>query len=249
MDIAGEVVVVGADVDGFAPGDRVVAMLGSRFGGHAEYATVKSTDAIAAIPASMSFADAVALVFGGITARAFLRQAGIEPGTRVLVNGASGAVGTAAVQLAKVAGAHVTGVSSRANHALVTSLGADRALDYVTHDFATDGSTYDVVVDCVGNAGVQRVRTTLNRGAAVLLVAASLRSLLSARRQSRRLGITVVTDPGPYRGADLEHVVDLAAHGRFTPVIDRTLPFERIVDAHRRVDGGRKRGSVVVTIP
>jgi NADPH:quinone reductase-like Zn-dependent oxidoreductase len=249
MDVAGDVVAVGDGVEGFAPGDAVLAMLGSRFGGHAEYAILKATDAVAAAPGSMPASEAVALVFGGITARAYLRQAAVDPGARVLVNGASGAVGTALVQLAKAAGAHVTGVSSAANHALVTSLGADRVIDYATHDFAADGSTYDVIADCVGNAPVARVHGSLEPGGAALLVAADLGSLLAAPRQARRHGITVVTGPGPYRADDLEQVVALAERGAFRPVVDRTFPFEQIAAAHRLVDSGRKRGSVVVTIP
>jgi len=252
MDAAGVVVAAGADVSGFAPGDEVLAMLGSRFGGHAEYAIVKATDAIALKPAEMTFDDAVSLVFGGITARAYLRQATIGAGTRVLVNGASGAVGTVAVQLAKAAGAHVTGVSSAANEAFVASLGADRTIDYRTTDFAvsgsTDGATYDVIVDCVGNAPVTRVLPALAPGGAVLLVAGDLRSLVAAKGQAKRHGITVVTGPGPYRSEDLEHVVDLAARGILTPTIDRTFSFDQIADAHRYVDTGRKRGSVVVHI-
>jgi NADPH:quinone reductase-like Zn-dependent oxidoreductase len=248
MDAAGVIVAVGADAQRFAPGDEVLAMLGSRFGGHGEYAIVKVTDAVALKPIGMTFDDAVSLVFGGITARAYLRQATIGAGTRVLVNGASGAVGTAVVQLAKAAGAHVTGVTSAANHAFVTALGADRTIDYRTTDFATEGATYDVIVDCVGNAPVARVLPALAPGGAVLLVAGDLRSLVAAKGQARRHGITVVTGPGAYRSEDLEYVVDLAAGGILTPTIDRTFAFEQIADAHRYVDTGRKRGSVVVHV-
>jgi NADPH:quinone reductase-like Zn-dependent oxidoreductase len=166
----------------------------------------------------------------------------------VLVNGASGAVGTAAVQLAKAAGAQVTAVSSASNHALVTSLGADRVVDYHTHDFAADGTTYDVIIDCVGNAPVDRVRSSLAPGGAVLLVAGDLRSLLAARGQERRLGITVITGPGPYQSDDLAHLMSLAERGILRPVIDRTYPLEDIVNAHRHVDTNHKRGSVVVTL-
>jgi NADPH:quinone reductase-like Zn-dependent oxidoreductase len=166
----------------------------------------------------------------------------------MLVNGASGAVGTAAVQLAKAAGARVTGVSSKANEALVASLGADRTIDYATSDFAADGSRYDVIVDCVGNAPVARVLGSLNPGGAVLLVAGDLRSIISASRQARRHGITVITVPGQYRSEDLEYLVALAERGAFRPTIDRTFPLDQISAAHRFVDSGRKRGSVVVTI-
>jgi NADPH:quinone reductase-like Zn-dependent oxidoreductase len=248
MDAAGVVVAVGERVDRFVPGDEVLAMLGSRFGGHAEYAILKPTDAIALKPRSMGFEDAASLIFGGITARGYLNQATIGAGTTVLVNGASGAVGTAMVQLAKAAGAHVTGVSSKPNAALVASLGADRTIDYATTDFAEDGSTYDMIVDCVGNAPVSRVLASLNPGGAVLLVAGDLRSIISASRQARRHGITVITGPGPYLSVDLEALAELADRGLFRPTIDRTFPFDEISAAHRFVDSGRKRGSVVVTV-
>ena len=248
MDAAGVVVAVGERVEGFDPGDEVLAMLGSRFGGHAEYAILKSTDAITLKPRSMSFDDAASLVFGGITARAYLNQVPIGHGTTVLVNGASGAVGSAVVQLAKAAGAHVTGVSSKANARFVAALGADHVIDYATADFAEDGSTYDVIVDCVGNAPVSRVLGSLNPGGAVLLVAGDLRSIISAKGQSRRHGITVITGPGAYRSEDLEHVAGLADRGEFQPTIDRRFAFDQISAAHRFVDSGRKRGSVVVTV-
>jgi NADPH:quinone reductase-like Zn-dependent oxidoreductase len=248
MDVAGVVVEVGDGVDEFAPGDEVLAMLGSRFGGHAEYAIARPSDAIALKPRAMGFDEAASLVFGGITAQAYLRQVSIGAGTTVLVNGASGAVGTAVVQLAKAAGAHVTGVSSSGNAAFVSALGADRMIDYATHDFAADGSRYDVIVDCVGNAPVGRVLGSLNPGGAVLLVAANLRSLVSAPRLARRHDITVIAGPGPYRAEDLAHVVDLAERGAVRPTIERTFPLESIAAAHAFVDRGRKRGSVVVTV-
>lgn len=250
MDAAGTVVAVGAGVTRFAPGDDVVAMLGSSFGGHAEFALVRASGAaIAPQPESLSFTDAAALVFGGVTAQAYLRQAGIGPGTRVLVNGASGAVGTAMVQLARAAGAEVTGVTSATNGALVTSLGAHRVIDYATEDFAADGSVYDVVADCVGNAPVDRVHGIVAPGGSVLLVVADLPALLTAAQRARRHGIRVVTGPGAYRDDDLEHVLRLAADGAIRPVIEREFPLDQIVEAHRLVDGNRKRGSVVVTIP
>lgn len=249
MDVAGDVVEVGDGVDGFRPGDAVLGMLGGRFGGHAEYAILTASDAVTAAPTTLPAAEAVALVFGGLTAQAYLRQAKVGPGTKVLVNGASGAVGTAVIQLAAAAGAEVTGVSSAANHELVRSLGAAHVIDYATDDFATGETRYDVVVDCVGNAPVSRVSGVVVPGGAVLLVSANLRSLLAAGGHARRLGITVVTGPGDYRPEDLAHVVGLAERGAFRPVIDRTFSFDEIADAHRFVDRGRKRGNAVVTIP
>jgi NADPH:quinone reductase-like Zn-dependent oxidoreductase len=165
MDVAGVVEAVGADVTRFVPGHEVIAMLGGAFGGHAEYALVRQDGAIAVKPRSMTFEDAVTLVFGGLTARGFLDQARLARGTTVLVNGASGAVGTAAVRLAGHAGAHVTGVSSGTNAEPVTALGADRVIDHTVDDFTVEAA-YDVIVDCVGNVSFERVRHLLKPGGA-----------------------------------------------------------------------------------
>lgn len=248
MDVAGVVAAVGRDVTAFRVGDEVIAMLGAAYGGHAEYATIRADGAIAAKPRNLSFEEAVTLVFGGITARAFFTQAPPTPGTRVLINGASGAVGTAAVQLAKQAGAHVTAVCSAGNAALVTALGADRVLDYGTTDFTQEAATYDTIVDCVGNAPYERVAPLISAGGALLLVITDLPGLLLAPGRSRRSGKRVVTGPGPYRAADLAYLAGLAEAGSYQPVIDRTYPLADIVEAHRHVATGHKRGNVVVRI-
>jgi NADPH:quinone reductase-like Zn-dependent oxidoreductase len=248
MDAAGVVVAVGPGETRAAVGDEVVAMLGSRFGGHAEYAIVDAAGAVAVKPRTLSFEEAAALVFGGITARAYLRQADIRPGMRVLVNGASGAVGTAAVQLAHALGARVTGVTSARKRGLVLSRGAARVSDHETEDFVAGAERYDVIVDCVGNAPLARVRDRLAPHGSLLLVAAGLRSLLSARRQARREEIRIITGPGRLRSDDLAHVMGLAEAGKVRPVVDRAFPFEQIADAHHLVDTGRKRGSVVVAV-
>jgi NADPH:quinone reductase-like Zn-dependent oxidoreductase len=248
MDVAGVVEEVGAGVSRFAPGDEVVAMLGTRFGGHAEYARVPQSGVIAPMPPSMTFEDAVTLVFGGLTARAFLRPVDLAPGTTVLVNGASGAVGTAAVQLAKRAGAHVTGVCSGANRGLVLSLGADRVVDHTAQDVAAEGASYDVIVDCVGTAPFERVGHLLAPGGALLLVVADLPALLLAPWRSRRTGKHVSADAGEPTAEDLSFLVDLAETGRYRVVRDRTYDLDDVAAAHRFVDAGRKRGSVVLRI-
>lgn len=248
MDAAGVVAAVGPEVTGFAVGDRVVAMLGSRFGGHAEYAVASASGAVVRAPGALNPVEAVSLVFGGITARAFLRQAGLAPGSRVLVAGASGAVGSAAVQLAVAAGAEVTGVTSAAHRDLVARLGAHRVVDYRATDVATERERYDVVLDAVGSYGVERMHGALVPGGAALLVATDLRGMLGAGRLARRHGIRIVTGPGPWRADDLAHVTRLANAGALHPVIERVFAFDEIVAAHRLVDGGRKGGAVVVAI-
>ncbi|KJQ53858.1 NAD(P)-dependent alcohol dehydrogenase [Microbacterium sp. SA39] len=248
MDAAGVVEAVGSGVTAFAPGDRVIASMGDAFGGHAEYVCVPADGAITRAPTTMSLEEAVTLVFGGITVQGFFAQVSIGPGTAVLVNGASGAVGTAAIQLAKQLGAVVTAVTSGRNAALVTSLGADRVIDYTREDFTAGDDTYDVIVDCVGNAPFDRVEGSIAPGGALLLVVGDLRSMLRSRGQSRRSEKLVTWNVGKPGADDLAQLVSLADAGRYRAVIDRTFDLTGIVDAHRYVDTGRKRGNVVLLV-
>jgi NADPH:quinone reductase-like Zn-dependent oxidoreductase len=248
MDVAGVVETVGENVTKFAPGDEVIALLGAAFGGHAEYALKSQHGAIALKPRSMNFDEAITLVFGGLTAHAFFKRVDIKPGDTVLVNGASGAVGTAAVQLAKQAGARVTAVCSEGNAELVAGLGADRVIDYATTDFTAEPAKYDVIVDCVGNAQFTRVEASLKPGGALLLVITDLKGLLTASMRSRRSGKQVVTDGGKSTGEDLAHLVALADAGLYKAVIDRTFGLADIVEAHRFAQTGRKRGNVVLRL-
>ncbi len=247
MDVAGIVESVGADVTSFRPGDEVIAMLGSRFGGHAEYVTVSERGAVARKPRNMGFEDAAALVFGGITAQAFLKRANVRPGSTVLVTGASGAVGTAAVQLARHAGATVTAVCRGVNADLVGSLGAERVIDYTKVDFTEEGRTYDVIVDCAGTASFDRVGDMIAPGGTLLAVITDLGGLLTAGVRSRRSGKHIVVgDPG-FTASDLRALSAFAESGALRPVVDRVFALADIAEAHRYVDAG-KRGSVVLRI-
>ena len=249
MDVAGVVEAVGDEVTGFAPGDEVIAMLGGSFGAHAEYARVPQSDAIALKPRNLTFEESASLVFGGYTALAYLNRVDLGEGSEVLVNGASGAVGTAVVQLAKQRGATVTGVCSAGKADLVRSLGADHVIDRASEDFATGGRTYDVIVECGGDAPFERVEQSLKPGGALLLVITSLGGMLTASRHTRRSGKTVAFKPGPVSHEDLAGLSRLAEEGEFRPVIDRTFDLDDVVEAHRYVDSGRKRGNVVLRIP
>ena len=250
MDVAGVVESVGEGVTAVQPGDEVIAMLGAGFGGHAEYVSVPADGPIAAKPRNMTFEEAVTLLFGGLTAKNFLELADIKPGSTVLINGASGAVGTAAVQLAEHRGAHVTAVSSGANRELVESLGADSFIDYATTDFTAGGRTYDVVMDCVGNAPFARADRVIAPRGALLLVIADLKGLLGARGQSRRSGklVTAGSLKLKYTADDVAYLVRLAEEGNYQAVIDRTYNLADVVEAHRFVDTGRKRGNVVLRV-
>ena len=245
-ELAGEVVAAGQAVSRFAPGDKVFA---ARMGDcHAEYAAVRE-DAVAPMPANLSFGEAAALTFGGLTALIFLRdKARIQPGERVLVNGASGAVGSAAVQLAKHFKAIVTGVCSAANAELVRSLGADRVIDYATEDFTRTGERYDIIFDAVGNCAFDQCKPVLAPGGRLLLVVGSLGQMIGAMVWSSRGGRKVLSGVASVRTADLLFLRTLAEAGAFKPVIDRTYPFARIVDAHAYVDTGHKRGNVVIAL-
>ncbi len=248
MDFAGVVESVGSEVSLFAPGDRVIGVPRRSSGGHAEYLTIAEDAKVTAAPHNMSLEDAVSLVFGGLTMMEFYNAAAPAPGLRVLVNGASGSTGTAAVQLAAAAGAHVTGVSSAANHELVRGLGASEMIDYATTDFAKTGETYDIIVDCVGNAGYRRSGGILTPGGSLLMVISDLGGMMTARRDSRRSGGIVTATPPGGTAADLRRVVELAEAGSFVPVVERVYGLDEITDAHRRVGEWRKRGNLVLRL-
>jgi len=243
-EFAGEVAAVGSSVSRFVAGDRV---FGVRMGSHAEYVAAPA-DKTVPIPASVGYEDAAALVFGGMTSLFYLRdKAKIQLGERVAVNGASGAVGTAAVQLAKHFGATVTGVCSAANADLVRSLGAARVVDYTREDFTAIGDTYDIILDAVGNCPFSRCERALAPEGRLLLVVSSLGQMVRGIVRPSRAGRKVLTGVGTPRSDDLMLLAELAASGALKPVIDRTYPLARIADAHAYVDTGRKRGSVVIT--
>lgn len=249
-DAAGRVEAVGADVRRFHPGERVVVHTATALGAHAEYLVVPEDGVIVPVPERVADRDAAAIPFGGTTALYYLRdKAHVRAGDRVLVNGASGAVGSAAVQIATLSGATVTGVCSARNGALVRSLGAHRVLDYDTVDFTRTGDTYDVIVDCVGNCSFARCAPALAQGGRLLLLVASLGQLVSAALRPSRAGRRVLAGEAPARLDDVRWLVQQTADGRYRPLVERTFPFARIADAHALVESRRARGSVVVTVP
>ena len=243
-EIAGDVVAVGPAVTRFRPGDKVFA---GRMGGcHAEYVAMPEKN-VAPMPANRSYAEAAALTFGGLTAITFLRdKAKVQPGERVLVNGASGAVGCAAVQLAKYFKADVTAVCSAANAELVKSLGADRVIDYAREDFAKASGPYDVIFDAVGNCSFERCKAALAPGGRLLLVVGSLGEMIGAMIRPSRAGRKVCSGIAEINPTNLDLLRRLSESGEFKTVIDRTYPFARIADAHALVETGRKKGNVIV---
>ena len=236
---AGVVEQLGDGVNGPAAGDRVAGMTGVRMGCHAEFVSVPAHAAVR-IPASLGDADAAGVLFGGTTALHFLRdRAGVRPGATVLVNGASGSVGSAAVQLAATLGATVTAVCSAANRELVVRLGAERWIDYATTPVARVGERFDVVFDAVGNLSrAEGLRLLAPDGALVLAVA----SLFEMIRGGRR----VFAGSAPERPEDVGHLLGLAASGRLDPLATVLGGLDALPEAYRTIDSGRKVGNLVV---
>jgi len=246
-ELAGEVEAVGAAVTEFEVGDRVFGM---RTGAHAEFVCVRKDRALAHKPADMSFEEAAAVCDGAIIALACLRKADLRKGRSILVYGASGSIGTAAVQLAKYFDADVTAVCNTKNLELVSSLGADRAIDYTQEDFTKNGENYDVVFDAVGKHSFRRCRGSLKPGGIYIetdlgfLWHVPLLALLS-----RRIGTKRVTLPIPkYTKKNVLFLKDLIEAGRYRAVIDRSYPLEQVVEATRYVETGQKTGNVVLTV-
>ncbi len=249
MELAGVVEAVGASVTRYSPDDKVFAFSGAGLGCHAELKVMPEDGAMAHMPAGFTFEEAASISFGGTTALYFLRDVGrVQPGERVLINGASGAVGTAAVQLARHFGAHVTGVCSSANAGLVRSLGADAVIDYNAEDFAKSGARWDIIFDTVGNESLPRCRNALNKNGRLLLIAAGLGDLIKAPFQSMTSGLKIAGGPAPDRAQDIAELKMLCEVGAYKPVIDSCFALDQIAKAHARTDSDRKVGSVVVTL-
>jgi NADPH:quinone reductase-like Zn-dependent oxidoreductase len=254
-DFAGTVEHVGVGVRRFAPGDRVYGTLAPSPGAHAERVRIAEDGVIAPIPDGFDPAGAVSILDAYFTAIPFLRDgARLRAGQTVLINGASGTVGSAAVQFAKHLGATVVGVCSTDNVELVRSLGADRVIDYTQEDFTHTTESYDVIFDAVGKRSFRDCRDALTRDGIYLSTVPTLPVMVRARHArstetGRRAGImfTGLRDGGA-KSADLALIGELAEAGSIVPVIDRIVPFDDIVEAHRRVDSGHKAGSVVIAM-
>ncbi len=247
-ELAGVVESVGKDVRQFKAGDSVFAFSDATMGCHAEYKCMPEDGAMAFKPANLTYDEAAALSFGGTTALDFFRKGKLQRGEKVLVNGASGGVGTAAVQLARHFGAEITGVCSTANMELVRSLGAHHVIDYTKEDFTQKGATYDVIIDTVGTTPLSRSKASLKDGGRLLMILAGLPDMLKIPWMSMTGNKKIIAGPATGGAEDLRFLAALAEAGEFKPIIDRRYPFEQIAEAHRYVDSGRKKGNVIITL-
>lgn len=253
-NFAGEVAEVGTDVSTFREGDRVSGINVTDFGSYAEYVLVADTGVVVATPPGLTDDQAVAAFDGAITALPFLRDAArVQPGQAVLINGAAGAIGTAAVQLAKHYGATVTAVCSTPNLELVRSLGADAVIDRTAHDFTSSQAAFDVVFDTVGKSSFTRSRAALRAGGIYLTTVPSIAVLVQMLwstwfgKKKAMIVFTGLARPAEMAN-DLVLVAELAAAGTLVPVIGATYPMEHAAAAYEQVDSGRKVGSTVIRL-
>jgi NADPH:quinone reductase-like Zn-dependent oxidoreductase len=247
-ELAGEVAAVGAAVTAFAMGDRVFGITGLRFGTHAEFICVKEIARIAHMPHGMSYREAAPICDGALNALWCLRGAKLQPGQKMLIYGASGAIGTAGVQLAKHFHADVTAVCTTKNVELMKSLGADRVIDYTREDFTRNGETYDFIFDAVGKHSFKRSRDSLKPGGSYLATDGFENIWLAL--WTRRFGDKKVVFQLPPQSPrqDVLFLKDLIEAGEYHPVIDRTYPLEDVVEATRYVETQQKTGNVVLTV-
>jgi NADPH:quinone reductase-like Zn-dependent oxidoreductase len=248
-NLAGVVESVGKDVTLFKEGDQVFGSTGMSFGAYAEYKSLPENEVLAEKPFNMNYNEAASTIFGGLTALYFLKKAGIKSGQKVLVYGASGAVGTAAVQIAKYFGAEVTGVCGASGVDLIKSLGASKVVDYMKEDFFETDQKYDIVYESVGKTSISKGKKILkNNGIYIAGASGILKGFTQLIWTSITSSKKIVTGVAAEGKEMITLLRDIIEKGGFEAVIDKTYLLEQIVEAHRYVDTGRKIGSVVISI-
>lgn len=250
-EFAGVIESIGKDVRSFKIGDEVFGFTGVRYGANAEYLSVEENSCVAIKPKNMSFEEAACVPFGGLTSQYFIRILKIKKGEKVLINGASGSLGTSAVQIAKYIGAEVTAVCSEDNVEMVKSIGADKVINYKKEDLTKNGQKYDVIYDTVGNLSFSKIENSLNEngrfgqavGGIPFYLNAFLQNFISLIIGRKK---KIISGVGTEDLKDLIFLKDLIEKGKYKSVIDKIFPLEQISDAHRIVDSGHKKGNVVI---
>jgi NADPH:quinone reductase-like Zn-dependent oxidoreductase len=247
QELAGEIEAVGKDVGRFKRGDQVFGTPGFGLGAYAEYRCLSEKAVLATKPTNMTYEEAAAVPVGGLEALHHLRKGNIQSGQKVLVNGAGGSIGTSAIQLAKYYGAEVTGVDSREKLEMLRSIGADHVIDYAQEAFTESGETYDVILDVVGKSPFSKSAGSLKENGIYLSANPGPSEML--RPRAAKVGSKrAVSGPADPKAEDLLFLKELIEAGKMRSVIDRAYPLEQVVEAHRYVETGHKKGNVVVTV-
>jgi NADPH:quinone reductase-like Zn-dependent oxidoreductase len=247
-EFAGEIEAVGKDVKLFKVGDPVFGYRGQSMGANAEYLCMGESGLVAVKPANMTYEEAAAVPYGGITALNLLRKVNIQRGQKVLINGASGGIGSAAVQLAKYFGAEVTGVCATPRLEFVKALGADQVIDYTKEDFTQNGETYDLIIDILGKSSFSRCKNSLKPNGRYLLASFKMKQLFQMLWTSIVGDKKVICALSSESPKDLVFIKELVEVGKIRSIIDKCYPWEQVAEAHRYVEGGYKKGNVVITV-
>lgn len=247
-EFAGEIEAVGSDVKRFMPGDQVFGYTGERMGAYAEYLCMPENGMLAIKPTNMTFEEIAGVPYGALMALSLLRRANIKPGQKVLINGASGGIGSAAVQIARSLGAEVTGVCSTSKVDFVKSLGAAKVIDYTKEDFTQNGETYDLIFDILGRSSISRTKSSLKPNGIHLFASFKLKQFFQMLWTSRLGGRKVICALGPGNVDDLNTIKEMIEAGKIKPFVDRCYPLEQIAEAHRYIEQGNKKGNVVITV-
>jgi NADPH:quinone reductase-like Zn-dependent oxidoreductase len=248
QELAGDIEAVGKDVTRLRQGDQVFAWTGLALGAYAQYTCLPEKGMLALKPATMTYEEAAAVPLGGLNAVHFLRKGHVQSGQKILINGAGGSIGTFAVQLARYFGAEVTAVDSTGKLDMLRSIGADQVIDYTQEDFTTNGETYDVIFDVVGKSSFTRSVRSLTPNGRYLLANPGLSQMVRGRWTSMVSSKKVIVEAASEKTEDLNVLKELIEAGKIKPIIDRCYPLEQMVEAHRYVDQGHKKGNVVITV-
>ena len=247
-EFAGKVEAAGKDVKRFKKGDLVFGYRGQRMGANAEYLCMPEDGLVAIKPANLTYEEAATVPYGALTALSLLRKVNIQRGQKVLINGASGGIGSAAVQLAKYFGAEVTGVCGTPGMKFVKALGADKVIDYTREDFTKNGETYDLILDTLGKSSFSTCQNSLKRNGIYLLASFKMKQLFQMLWTSMGNGKKVICALSSESHEDLVLVKTLVEEGKIKSIIDRCYPLEQTAEAHRYVEKGYKAGSVIITM-